>query len=50
MLYIFNTIDLPGSHPLGLQLGVYGTSDENGVFFKTIQTFFQILNNTFGLG
>ena len=49
MLYIFNTIDLPGSHPLGLQLGVYGTSDENGVF-KTFETFFQVLINTFGLG
>ena len=29
---VFDTIDPPGSHPLGLQLGVCGTSDENGVF------------------
>ena len=29
---VFDTIGPPGSHPLGLQLGVCGTSDENGVF------------------
>ena len=46
---VFDTIGPPGSHPLGLQLGVCGTSDENGVF-KTFQTFIQVLNNTFGLG
>ena len=48
---VFGTINPPGSHPLGLQLGVCGTSDENGVL-KTFrkQTFFQVLNNTFGLG
>ena len=48
---VFDTIDPPGTHPLGLQLGEFGTSNENGVFkIFGKQTFFQVLNNTFGLG
>ena len=48
---VFDTIDPPGTHPLGLQLGVCGTSDENEVFITfRKQTFFEVLNNTFGLG
>ena len=48
---VFGTINPPGSHPLGLQLGVCGTSDENEVFITfRKQTFFEVLNNTFGHG